>query len=52
MPLNPNCPACQEKRVHTDAEWTLHPGEGRSGQGEDIPIKTTEPAKDKPEAKR
>jgi hypothetical protein len=32
MPTDPNCPACREKRRHTDEEWKLHPGEGRQGE--------------------
>jgi hypothetical protein len=26
------CPACRDKRPHTEEEWRLHPGEGREGK--------------------
>lgn len=24
-----SCPACQERRVHTEEEWKRHPGRGK-----------------------
>ena len=44
MPYDPACPACREKRYHTEAEWKLHPGEGREGKDYECP-----PVKEKSE---
>lgn len=30
-----DCPACLEKRQHTEVEWKLHPGEGKTGRNRD-----------------
>jgi len=30
------CPACIAKRVHTEDDWALHPGEGRMGSRSDV----------------
>lgn len=38
------CPACAEHRYHTEAEWCLHPGEGRQGVNDPYRI-SKEPAK-------
>jgi len=24
MPYNPDCPACRDKRMHTESEWELY----------------------------
>ena len=49
MPKLPECPACSESRIHSDEEWKLHPGEGRTGMDWNIPLKPVEP---KPESKQ
>jgi hypothetical protein len=33
MPFNADCPACKEKRLHTDEEWKNHP---QAGQGSKV----------------
>jgi hypothetical protein len=52
MPCDPTCPACREKRQHTEEEIQLHPGHGQQGSDWNIPIKETGPVAKKPETDR
>ena len=37
MPYDQDCPACRERRAHTEEDWLRHPGEGRGGIEPDGP---------------
>lgn len=52
MPSDPTCPACREKRIHTEEDWGFHPGRGQQESDWNIQIKETELTVKQPETAR